>query len=845
MGKLAAYILGVTTVIVLSYYVLSLDYSAIMNWLGPVTGVTIVFPFAFLYLLLGSFLSNPILLLVWIVIGAVVGVTARKGTRAIGAAIAVYFSVWAFLIGAFLTLAQSVSGTSLTRASIPVLSGSTSGFQIPPLPPGVTLTAILSEPLVQPLFTMISSLGGILPLGPLGGTSSGATTPTLTSFSSIAINTFLPYMVANIVVFMVVAGVVGWFMHNLLNKKRKSKASPADVQPDEQEYSAKKYRNHTNQSARLGLVHIMVISIVALVVLSSSTAFVYNESGTPDNQNFTVSNDSLSYSTVNQTIVSAGIITSAAMTNANSSGTNLTNVTSFSYGGGMVGKYGNIYNLYTFFNLNATQGSSFLSTGAAGQSILSLLLISENVPSIFRALAQDGIISDSLLNSLQNNQYYNLIPGDILVQMFSGNLSQTSSIATEAASNITSQMGAGSLNNFLSLSLPVYSQTSKVDYISIYAYSFTAPVQSSESKLVQASSPYMTEDGMFSAFTSGINDGYLVPASTSGSVNASIFIAGKIDLANLPSGIIGNTTLIPSFGNGNGTGVMDFIGGLFVKESVVHSSSTTHQLTASQIFGYSGKIYFNDTKTAYAASLTYPVPGNLTLGSTQYNSTIYTTVGNISVPGASGNITFVYMAYGSFLDFPSVNITTNAIFPASIRVSQAITAEPGNIYNVTVTFKNNDTDTMKNVNIYASQTLRKYGSNAELVSGSITSAATTLQPGQSISVHYGVKLSGVGTYILANPVFNYTISNTTFSVLGNSVTAQAQLPSVFNAVHSSQLSTFTTVSSVLHFPLIVQQIFPGFYFFDLIFVLIIVLAGYLEYRAFVKWDQKRKQERYQ
>ena len=200
MGKLTSYILGLSAAVLLSYLVLSAEYAPLINWLGPTMGSDIIFPFSFLFLLFGSAIAYPLLLGSWIAIGVVVGIGARKGSRAIGAAISVYLSIWGMLSLSALAVYEKFTGSSLGSTAITQINTS---FPVPPLPPGVTISAILSEPLFQPLITLVSNFMGSSGLfAAVSGTSSP--TSLFGSFISVFETTFLPSLIVDLIIFLVV-----------------------------------------------------------------------------------------------------------------------------------------------------------------------------------------------------------------------------------------------------------------------------------------------------------------------------------------------------------------------------------------------------------------------------------------------------------------------------------------------------------------------------------------------------------------------------------------------------------------------------------------------------------------
>ena len=147
---------------------------------------------------------------------------------------------------------------------------------------------------------------------------------------------------------------------------------------------------------------------------------------------------------------------------------------------------------------------------------------------------------------------------------------------------------------------------------------------------------------------------------------------------------------------------------------------------------------------------------------------------------------------------------------------------------------------MSNVSINAAPPLGAYGNNSRIIHGSTTAFLSTLKPGQSLPVNYQVSLSGVGTYYVAEPYFNYTMNGSAFNIPGNVVTTYAQPPSVFHAFNQVELVSFSALASLVNLHILVTQIYPGVYFFDLIFLLVVVLDVLLEVRAFRKWRSAKK-----
>ena len=97
MGKLSAYIVGLFSALVLSYYLLSVYYSPLIAWMGPIFGAPLIFVVSLMFLVLGDALNHYILIPILIIIGVLIGIASRKGTRAISAAFTVYLSLIGFI----------------------------------------------------------------------------------------------------------------------------------------------------------------------------------------------------------------------------------------------------------------------------------------------------------------------------------------------------------------------------------------------------------------------------------------------------------------------------------------------------------------------------------------------------------------------------------------------------------------------------------------------------------------------------------------------------------------------------------------------------------------------------
>ena len=838
MGKLTSYLFGLATAVILSYIVLSAEYIPLINWLGPSMGSDVIFPFSFLFLLLGSALAYPMLLGSWIAIGIVVGLGARKGTKAIGAAVSVYLSIWGMLAASSLALFEKFTGFTPGNTAVTQINTT---FPVPPLPPGVTISAILSEPLFQPLISLVSNFTGTSSLfSPVAGTSS--TGSVIGSFLSVFETTFLPSLIINIVVFMVVSGLVGFVMYRLLNRKH-SPGKPTESEPKKAKIKKVKVKKVVRKviHSRVLLATLLPLSVALLFLVNPAATFLQafqNQSTLPQfaPQANLVDNKAVVRGILNEEPLifhNTGLLNDANASILNSSSL------AANYGGGYLGKYGNIYDLYAFLNASLASGNGIFNQYAGSNSMLSAVFISANIDSIFNSLAQDGIINSPIVRTLQVNHFYNLIPQATIIELSIGNVSTISSTVDNEASGLSSSIGGSAPIQYLGINLPMGNATGTSQPLSLFAYSINITLSATEGKLVQTYGSKYFSGGTYPVFSNGIMNGSLEPGFGSQSSNASMFVAGQFSPSKLPSSLSGYSNVLNV--TNPKSEVVSFMGGLFLREHVVHSSANTHRITAAQMFGYNGNITFAGNYTAYALSMMYPQSASNGPFS-GYTMQLYSNFGNFSAIGSSGSFSFNSVPSGSQLDLSSLNFTTNATFPAAIKVFETVSHWTGNIYNVSIVLTNNDTDTLSNVTLNAVPIMGAYGSSSKIIQGSTKAFLPSLKPGQSLSVNYQASLSGVGIYYLAEPYFNYTMNGSAFNIPGNVLTAYAQPPSVLHAVNQVELASFSAMASYVKLPILVSQIYPGIYFFDLIFLLVVVLDVLLELRAFRKWRIAKKPE---
>ncbi len=214
MGKLTAIIVGYVSITFASYAILSLSYSPLVNWLGPYFGFRFPFILGIIYLIAGSPIKNSIILETWITIGVIVGISARKGTRAWGSATILFLLTTATLtmlmlgiLGISLLGSNGISSLSGNISAIVATVTASAAF----VPYGTNLATIAIEPILRLLLPYLSSMLSS------GTVSSGSATSGLkTIVMEIAYS-----VIENYLIFVVTSIVVGTISYRLLHKKKK------------------------------------------------------------------------------------------------------------------------------------------------------------------------------------------------------------------------------------------------------------------------------------------------------------------------------------------------------------------------------------------------------------------------------------------------------------------------------------------------------------------------------------------------------------------------------------------------------------------------------------------------
>lgn len=821
MGKLTSLILGVIAIDALSYYVLSSYYTTIINWFGPILGYKMVMFFGFLFLFFGNPLQFTVLIIVWIIVGLVVALGSRRGLRSVGAASSLFF----LTLGFFILLIFSFFEGSLLNGSSGTILSSTTSFSLsafPPPPPGSSLSQVLTAPVISALVSLFEPLFS----GVTTGSGLSSSSPNFTSISGLA-SLFTPLITAfieNLVILLVSAGIFGAIIGRVAGGGGK-KISRSEKKGKEKVIT-------------ILIILLMVASIFALYAplspVTKSTQTFVSGTGDLDNLNYITSLES--------TAVDASLPSLTSTIPAYPSELvipSIQNSIAGYYEGivSYVSQIGSIYNAYGFaLASNSTPGASYFQSQYIDSSIFTTLIGTSNLPAF---LLGDSSINVTSSTFTQVSNFLNLVPQEILAFMYPGNLNATSSVASSEVAYVDSAMGEA-FTQVLALALSLGTQGT----VSLYVYTSGSPFGSFIGAFENSSVNNFYGSGLINVFSEKLSSGSFNTGAgnNSGSLLFSAFLNfQKLKSISSSFSTIGNFT--------NGSAYLSIIGGATVSNYAVHSSGSMKNITLSQTLGYSSPIKFASGSAASILGLGAPTKSRVNssiLGGINFTGFIQgKSLTNLT--GKSLNFSRV-LQYNSTtgVDPGSVYMEVNWTFPANINVMLSTWDRGNGIVQVNTTLINNDSSPVYNLSLNESGILKYYGSYITNVSGKLDLYYPEIHSGQSVKSSFSFKPTGTGDYVLWNMTMSYLepsgsgSANKTISVVMPPYVIYAPPPFFLVAYNEAEYSTLSTTSHLFNIPFVSSQLLPGFYGFDLIIALIVLLDVYIEIRAFRKYRRNRE-----
>jgi hypothetical protein len=151
MRKLAAFIVCGLTAILAGYTLLPMGFNALVDWLGPVFGLHLVFVFSSLFILFADPLQFTSVAILWVIVGLIGGVIIRRRIGSVATMLSVYSAQLSVLGLAAYGLFDVVRIRGILDSSGNILN------LLPPAPQGATLATIMGAPVIGDIFAQLQS----------------------------------------------------------------------------------------------------------------------------------------------------------------------------------------------------------------------------------------------------------------------------------------------------------------------------------------------------------------------------------------------------------------------------------------------------------------------------------------------------------------------------------------------------------------------------------------------------------------------------------------------------------------------------------------------------------------
>lgn len=829
MGKLTGYILGVTAALVFSYYSLSTYYSPLLHWLTPYFGSGLAVAMGLIFLYMGDPLHWPILLGIWIALGVIVGLGSRKGRKAVGAAIATYVTVSGIMGLALATLFISFTGTGLNLSAGTGLVQSLSSGSLAP-PPGTNLYSILTEPILGRLISAASILTCTISSSGLA-VNPAVVTSALPGGISIypvvekVLLLFVPYIIANFVIFVVVAGLVGKYASRIIDpssgKKRRKKGA--------------------------GTV-IVVIAMAVLIVVSIAPVLHGGESHTISYSNLSGSSESMQLLVSNSSPLFMASLPShyfSGIYSDSQTQLNLSNVSGINYAAGVVGAYGDTYDVYGFLQkTNTTTFSGWAGDAQRNSSLFTMIAVSANLTDLAGAIESDNLfgLSRSLTATSgiggDISRYLNLVPPVTIVEDFPGSYNTTVAVASGEASSISSSLNDSGVTMLASFTLPSNFISNVSLNTTLYLYGAGSASPRTAYDLLRSVSLYISSTGSFPMFMDGLESGYLVPGANSSSVGSSLFVTGYVNSTGIEK-LLPSSVISANVSKLLGSSIV-FAGGIFQKGNVFHSPPYVQNISAAAIMGMNTTMSFTSNSTLYGLSFAYPVE-NGTSGSLNYNYSSYSNSPDLPV-SATGTSGAAAINYTSRLTTGSLSFETNATFPAELNVSITYSMMNTTVAMVNTTVFSRSPDSLRNFSISEYGIVQDYPGLVTLLKGSTNFSQSSLGSTPEM-FSYELEFRNPGAYVMPPPEVFYSLNGHNFSYSYTDPTIVVPYPDVFSTINSLEFNSAAIIAYASGAHILVYELIPGFYFFDLLPIALILIDIPLEYHWYRKTVEKRRMAR--
>jgi len=815
MGKLSGILAGFSVLALMEFFVLSNYFYPIENWITPYFGPETYLFFGLLYFILGDPLNNILLITTLVLVAVTVGLAARKGSRAIGAAISIFSLSWLFIIlsGVYMLTESGILGSGgslpipgLGGSSLPTPSFSGLSSLLGTVPQGTNLALIMEEPIIRRIPYILPGLESSLLGG--GGISSNIAGTLLP---------FIIYDIINFVILVTISGVVGYIVGRVLRRKKTVPSEEKSVP--------------TVQAA--SLLSFIAVIVVVLVLLSSG--------GIAGGHSGTNPNGSLDSTQIGKIILSnpaelAGLPASAFSLFSGYSDTASGAMSTATSGSGfqtanfLISPNGSLYTLMTM-----TQPEPVFSipaqSGLGGPNFAIMMDSSSLMNLLYNPLATSNSAS---LGSLSIKSLLNLLPPQMLLLGYGNNTSI--STASSAASKLFSDFGISNQALILSLSGSSAFNIPGLNSSSYFIFGSTDSFGGSMSNYSTSLTGTFGTGGIASMLSSEVNDGWIIPGSTNDSFGSTIFMCGFVSSSEF-SNFDNAFPIRVNASSASPSGMVQFAGLFASNDFRISSQQGNENMTASMLTGSNSTFSLNST-----------VQGMVTLispGIYPYNFTI---------PGMSGYYFNIFSNSGSLVQsmglnasYPGVHVNSSMSFAPDtvlgnisgkvtepVFLSDTISATSASSVTVNATVWNNGSLPIYNVRI-SSGFSTGYSSLIVGTTGSGNHTFTEIGAHSNATFSVSYKLQRSGNYYFQPSLIEYTYNNSSYARYSPSASKQIGSESMITA-YSEPFDS--EVGAILGpqfetIPFINIPLLLG------IFGLLVILDLVIEYRALKRWLHTR------
>ncbi len=847
VGKFSGFVLGTTAAVIISYYILAPYYSPLINWLSPYFGSSVALILGLVFLTFGDPFVYPVVIAVWVAIGAIVGLSVRRVKGSIVSIIFVHAAcVVILLIG--------IAGTVLSllpagRGFLPTTAGgglaTSPSFPPVPIPPyGTNILTIISEPVIQQLFHALYEL---LPkLSSLSGQSSFANSG-LNLFSRYALPAIL-VSIFTFVVSLITAALVAHFARKFIAGLERP---PALKSP-----------GLTSQMLVVFAL-LVVMSLVLSSASSGSAAFPgVNGSGssarnTPSLQSAVLpAVDVLSkLACVNKVVdhLSSYPALAHSPAAANPSTSSLSRGAYDEVSVNLISSDGNLYSGYAFVSNYSLPQALVPGNSQVGVSLLVLTHNLVDLPLQSLIGKSNNSSGNATISPFSSNpssfvsSFLPLVPPGLLLIMVNPGPQPLLKVAGEQVSYYSKLTGekfsllADLQNTSLSGLSSGGSTTSTTNTSSspssgggdLFIYATNSPAERAAASVASSYLPSLHTDGLIGSFSNLLSTGALFDPTAYGTDSGLLAIGYAETAGMLPQGGSASPSNLLNIPRGN----ISFCMGLFYKSDFSFSAGL-HTVQLSTFTG-TPPVSFSPSASFSMLSVISPTGFNdLSISSfpNGFNGTVFTTdphAANLTTVSRSG-WTFVNESGRGTLS-PATIVNFSSPLPPEVVMSGTV-ASAGDTVTVNAVLKNLGNTTVNGLSVHFPGIDVLQPGFTAVTAGAAYQNSSTLSPGQSFDARFVFGVPHPGVYVLPRLLYSYENGGHEFSL--QSAFMQASVGQTFLFVMFPGYFTKATYGLVSHLA-------PGTPYVAMLglsyalLTLFMSLALYSEYSAFRKWKMRR------